>query len=373
MQLIDLKAQYIHINDRINTRINRVLAHGQYIMGPEVTELEERLANYVGVKHVISCANGTYALQLSLMALGIGPGDAVIVPTFTFFASAEAISFVGATPVFVDIDPYSFNISCELLEDTIRKVESLSDLTLKAIMGVDLFGQPADYKTISSIAQKYNLRVIEDAAQGFGGSLNGKIVGSFGDIATTSFFPAKPLGCYGDGGAIFTNNDDYAELLSSLRVHGKGGNKYDNVRIGMNSRLDTIQAAILLEKLDVFPDELRRRNQIAALYDSLLGHYKKIQTPYLNALAKSSWAQYTVLTLSESRNYYINKLKQQGISSAIYYETCMHQQTAFKQLKNQVHDNFPVAERVSQRCFSLPMHPYLADEEIQRVVEVLIQ
>ena len=252
MQFIDLAAQYTHLKDKIDKRIKTVLDHGKYIMGPEVFELEEKLAEYVGVKHAITCANGTDALQLSLMALDIKKDDAVFCPTFTFFATAEAIAFCQATPVFVDSDAETYNICPENLELQIKKIIKEGKLKPKAILAVDLFGLPANYPELEKIAKKYDLKLIEDAAQGFGGEINGKRAGSFGDLATTSFFPAKPLGCYGDGGAIFTDNDEYAGLLRSYRVHGKGKDKYDNVRIGMNSRLDTIQAAILLEKLAEF-------------------------------------------------------------------------------------------------------------------------
>ncbi|WP_318485085.1 DegT/DnrJ/EryC1/StrS family aminotransferase, partial [Photobacterium leiognathi] len=249
MQFIDLAAQYQHLKNKIDARIHKVLDHGHYIMGPEVFELEEKLAEYVGVKHAITCANGTDALTLAMMALDIKEGDAVFCPTFTFFATAETIAFASATPVFVDSDENTFNICPIDLEKRIQHVIAEGKLVPKAIVSVDLFGLPANYPEIEKIAEKYNLKLIEDAAQGFGGSINNKKAGSFGDIATTSFFPAKPLGCYGDGGAIFTNNDEYAELIKSYRVHGKGTDKYDNVRVGVNSRLDTIQAAILLEKL----------------------------------------------------------------------------------------------------------------------------
>ena len=258
MQFIDLAAQYQSLKEKIDARIQTVLEHGKYIMGPEVQELEQNLSEYVGVKHTVSCANGTDALTLALMVFDIKPGDAVFCPTFTFFSTAETIAFEGATPIFVDSDEYTFNICPIDLEKRIEKVLAEGKLKPKAIIAVDLFGLPADYPALRKIADKYDLKIIEDAAQGFGGEINGKRAGSFGDIATTSFFPAKPLGCYGDGGALFTDNDVYAELLSSYRVHGKGKDKYDNVRIGMNSRLDTIQAAILLEKLSVFPQELVR-------------------------------------------------------------------------------------------------------------------
>lgn len=354
MQFIDLAAQYKHLKTKIDKRIQDVLDHGKYIMGPEVQELEEKLAEYVGVKHAITCANGTDALTLAMMVLNIEKGDAVFCPTFTFFATAEVIAYEGATPVFVDSDEATFNICPVDLEKRIQATIAEGKLTPKAIIAVDLFGLPANYPEIQKIANKYNLKLVEDAAQGFGGSINGKQAGSFGDIATTSFFPAKPLGCYGDGGAIFTNNDEYAELVKSYRVHGKGSDKYDNVRIGMNSRLDTIQAAILLEKLAEFPTELINRNKAADNYErTLAGTYKTPQVPkgYI-----SSWAQYTLV--SDNRDAEMAKYKEQGIPTMIYYGTCMHQQTAFKQL-SYTDEAFPIASKLAGSVFSLPMHPYI--------------
>jgi dTDP-4-amino-4,6-dideoxygalactose transaminase len=361
MQFIDLQAQYQHLKPRIDARIQKVLAHGKYIMGPEVQELEKKLADYVGVKHVITCANGTDALTLSLMALDIQPGDAVFCPTFTFFATAEVIAFAKATPVFVDSDQHTFNICPTDLEKQIKNVIKEGLLQPKVIIAVDLFGLPANYPELERIAKKYNLKLVEDAAQGFGGEINGKKAGSFGDIATTSFFPAKPLGCYGDGGAVFTNDDEYAALIKSYRVHGKGKDKYDNVRIGMNSRLDTIQAAILLEKLAEFPQEFVNRNKAARQYNEELSNtYQLPQVPegYL-----SSWAQYTLV--DENRDAVMAEYKKQGIPTMIYYATCLHQQTAFKALGYK-EGSFPVAERLSKQVFSLPMHPYLKIEGLTK-------
>jgi dTDP-4-amino-4,6-dideoxygalactose transaminase len=369
MQFIDLAAQYQHLKARIDKRIQNVLDHGQYIMGPEVQELEKKLAEYVGVTHAITCANGTDALTLALMALEIGEGDAVFVPTFTFFASAESVAYAKATPVFVDSDEATFNICPIDLEKRIQKVIAEGKLTPKAIMAVDLFGQPANYPEIQKIADKYNLKIIEDAAQGFGGSISGKNAGSFGDIATTSFFPAKPLGCYGDGGAIFTNNDEYAELIKSYRVHGKGSDKYDNVRIGMNSRLDTIQAAVLLEKLAEFSQELINRNNLAGGYEARLS--KSFNTPKVPRDYVSSWAQYTLVAQStEQRKSLLTQLKAKGVPGVIYYGTCMHLQTAFRQL-GYVDGEFPVAEKLASCVFSLPMHPYMKSQAQQGVVKAL--
>ncbi|WP_076411036.1 DegT/DnrJ/EryC1/StrS aminotransferase family protein [Shewanella sp. UCD-KL12] len=361
MQFIDLAAQYQHLKTRIDNRIQTVLDHGKYIMGPEVAELESELAKYVGVKHAITCANGTDALQLCMMVMDIKEGDAVFCPTFTFFASAEVIAFANATPVFVDSDASTFNICPVDLEKRIQAVLEEGKLTPKAIMAVDLFGLPANYPEIQKLADKYGLKLIEDAAQGFGGEINGQRAGSFGDIATTSFFPAKPLGCYGDGGAVFTNNDEYASLLKSLRVHGKGSDKYDNVRIGMNSRLDTIQAAVLLEKLAVFPEELVSRNQAAEAYQAKLA--SKFNLPQVPEGYVSSWAQYTLL--DENRDAVMADYKAKGIPTMIYYGTCMHQQTAFNHLGYQEGD-FPVAEQLSAQVFSLPMHPYL-DSDLHNI------
>ncbi|MBV1880756.1 MAG: DegT/DnrJ/EryC1/StrS family aminotransferase [Pseudomonadales bacterium] len=367
MQFIDLAMQYQYLKKRIDARIEQVLSHGAFIMGPEVFELEHRLAEYVGVKHAITCANGTDALQLSLMVLGIKPGDAVFCPTFTFFATAEVIALVGATPVFVDVDKSTFNICPLDLEKQIERVIAEGKLKVKAIISVDLFGLPANYSELDRIAKEYELKLIEDAAQGFGGELNGKKSGSFGDIATTSFFPAKPLGCYGDGGAVFTDSDEYAELLRSFRVHGKGQDKYDNVRIGMNSRLDTIQAAILLEKFAEFSFELDARNNIASAYtEALKGNYRIPNIPegYL-----SSWAQYTLV--SEKRDCIMAKLKRQEIPTAIYYGRCMHQQAAFASLGYKDGD-FKVAESLSRYVFSLPMHPYMSADQIDLVTQALV-
>lgn len=354
MQFIDLEAQYKHLKEKIDTRIHKVLDHGKYIMGPEVFELEAKLAEYVGVKHCITCANGTDALTLAMMVLDIKAGDAVFCPTFTFFATAETIAFANATPVFVDSDEATFNICPVDLERQIQKVISDGKLIPKAIIAVDLFGLPANYPEIEKLAKKYNLKLIEDAAQGFGGSINGQMAGSFGDIATTSFFPAKPLGCYGDGGAIFTNNDEYAELLKSLRIHGKGTDKYDNVRIGVNSRLDTIQAAILIEKLIEFPKELVSRNKAADDYKHELS--SKFITPQVPTGFFSSWAQYTVRC--DKRNESMDEFNNNDIPTMVYYRTCMHQQSAFSSLGYTIGD-FPIAEKLSEQVFSLPMHPYL--------------
>lgn len=330
MEFRDLKAQYQHLKYDIDKAVQQVMQEGNFISGHQVTELEEQLADYVGVKHCITCGNGTDALVLALLAWNIGAGDAVFVPDFTFFASAEAPAFLGATSVFVDVDDRTFNISPEDLENAIQEVLKEGKLTPKVIIAVDLFGQPAEYPKILEIAKKYNLLVLEDGAQGFGGAIGEQRACSFGDIATTSFFPAKPLGCYGDGGAVFTDNDEWAELIRSLCVHGKGQNKYDNVRIGMNSRLDTMQAAILQVKLQVFKKfELGRVNEIAKQYSKQLQEF--VTVPKVLDGYSSSWAQYSILTKDEKeREQLLERLKKQGIPTMVYYRKTMGEQTAFK-------------------------------------------
>ena len=371
MEFIDLKAQYKELKTEIDANIQKVLAHGRYLMGPEVGELEQQLAEYVGVKHCITCANGTDALHMVLMAWGIKEGDAVFVPTFTFMSTAEVASLVGATPVFTDIDLKTFNMDAASLEQQIEKVIAEGKLTPKAIIPVDLFGQPADYNKILPIAKKYNLLVLEDGAQGFGGNINGKMACSFGDAATTSFFPAKPLGCYGDGGAIFTDDDELAQLLVSIRIHGKGKEKYDNVRIGLNSRLDTIQAAILLPKLKAFKEyELQKRNEVAAAY--IKGLSGKYVTPTVLTGFTSSWAQYTLLLdNSEQRAELQAKLQEAGIPSMVYYPKCLHQQTCYAALGYKT-GSLPNAERASQGVLSLPMSPWIKAEEQEKIINRLL-
>ena len=370
MQFIDLKSQYENLKDEINTNIQNVLNSGQYMMGDYIQQLEKELAEYVGVKYCVTCANGTDALQLALMAWNIKQGDAVFVPSFTFYSTAEVVSLVGATPIFIETDPKTFNMDSNHLEKAIKDIISEGKLTPKVIIPVDLFGQPADYNQIINIAHKYNLYVLEDGAQGFGGSINEKMACSFGDIATTSFFPAKPLGCYGDGGALFTDSEEFYQLLISLRVHGKGTFKYDNVRVGMNSRLDTIQAAILLPKLHAFKEyELDKRNQYAKLYTECLKEY--VKTPYVPNGYVSSWAQYTILLNSEDeRNYLQQKLKEKDIPTMIYYPTPMHKQSVYKDYSFHL-DELKKCEAISKTCLSLPMHPYLDNETIVNIVNIL--
>jgi len=366
---IDLQAQQRVIYPRLMERIRRVLAHGQYILGPEVTELEEQLARYVGVKHAVSCSSGTDALLMALMAYGVGPGDAVFAPTFTFIATAEVIQLVGATPVFVDIDPVTFNMDPLSLEERIIEVEknrSASNLTPRGIIPVDLFGQPADYEPINTLAQEHGLFVLEDAAQSFGATYGGRRAGSLAGVAATSFFPAKPLGCYGDGGAIFTDNDEVARRLRSIRVHGQGENRYDHVVIGICGRLDTIQAAVLLTKLEIFEEEVPARQEVATRYLQALAGL--VDTPGVSPHCTSVWAQFSVQ--SDDRAALQQRLQQAGIPTAIYYPKPLHLQEAFAHLRYQAGD-FPVSERIAGRIFSLPMHPYLSAATQERIVAVM--
>ena len=359
----------MHHKDAIDAAIAQVLEDGAYIMGPQVQLLEERLAAYVGRKHCVTCSNGTDALTLPLMAEGIGPGDAVFTTAFTFFATAEVIALAGATPVFVDIDPDTYNIDCQKLQEAVEKIAAEGKCKPKAVIPVDLFGLPCDFDGVDAVARKFNLLVIEDGAQGFGGSYHGRRVGSLGAYSTTSFFPAKPLGCYGDGGAVFTDDDTKAQLLRSLRVHGKGADKYDNVRIGLNARLDTIQAAILHCKLDLFPGELDARDAAAARYTEHLAGL--VKTPVVPTGWTSSWAQYTVLLPADTdRAAVMERMKQDGIPTMIYYGNPMHLQKAFASLG--YHEGgFPETEKACKRVLSLPMHPYITTEEIDAVCESL--
>jgi dTDP-4-amino-4,6-dideoxygalactose transaminase len=366
MQFRDLVKQYNVLKPAIDMAMTDTAASGGYIMGKPVKELEAELAEYVGSKHCITCGNGTDALTLALKAWNIKEGDAIFVPDFTFFASAEVISMEGATPVFVDVDSVTFNIDPVSLEEMIQKTIQGGKLTPKAIVTVDLFGLPADYFAVKEIADKYNLLILEDGAQGFGGSINGRMACTFGDISTTSFFPAKPLGCYGDGGAIFTDNDEWAEIINSLKVHGKGSFKYDNVRIGMNSRLDTMQAAILKPKFKAFREyEVTDINKAASLYTEKLKGL--VKTPVVPKGYYSSWAQYTIqLENREQRDGLQSYLKENGIPSMVYYPNPMHKQTAYKDLGYKEGD-FPVTEVLCSTVLSLPLHPYISEDDISQV------
>ncbi len=368
MEFRDLKAQYDKYKDEIDSAIQEVINNTNFIGGKEVNMLEQRLAEYVGVKHCITCANGTEAMTLLMMAWDIKEGDAVFVPDFTFFSTGEVVSFRGATPIFVDVDRDTFNIDTKKLENAINKVINEGKLVPKVIIPVDLFGLPANHIEIEKIAMKYNLKVLEDAAQGFGGSIYGKRTCSFGDAATTSFFPAKPLGCYGDGGAIFTNDDELAELLNSLKVHGKGDNKYDNVRIGVNSRLDSIQAAVLNVKLTAFIEhELEDVNRIYKLYTEKLKGI--VETPVIPVGYVSSFAQYSIkLKNKEERDRLQAKLKEEGIPSMVYYAKPMHKQDAFAELSYDDKD-FEVTNELCHIVLSLPMHPYMSDLNVQNITK----
>jgi len=371
MEFIDLKAQYKAMEKEINAAIQNVLNHSGFIMGKEVAEFEGQLKEYVGSKYCVTCANGTDAMVMVLMAWDIKEGDAVFVPSFTYMSTAEVVSLRGATPVFVDIDIDTFNIDVESLEIAIKNVISKGELNPRAIIPVDLFGLPADYDKIIPLAKKYGLLVLEDGAQGFGGTLNGKRACSFGEASTTSFFPAKPLGCYGDGGAVFTDDEELYSILSSIRVHGKGSDKYDNIRIGLNSRLDTLQAAILLPKLKAFRDfEMDLRQEWADMYSELLTDAVKV--PVIPEGFSSSYAQYTIMLENEERrNIVQSKLKENDIPSMVYYQKPLHLQTAYSHLRY-ADGSLPQSESASRRVLSLPMHPYLSEESIESVVSIIL-
>ena len=371
MQFIDLGAQYRTLKSKIDARIGAVLNHGQFIMGPEVAELEQRLAEFVGVKHCLTCANGTDALQLLYMAYGIGTGDAVFCTDITMIATIEPACMLGATPVFCDIEPDTYNISASSLERQIQAVQAEGKYHPKAVVAVDIFGNPCDYEAIEAVCKKHGLILIQDSAQSFGSSYRGKRCGSFGDSAITSFFPAKPFGCYGDGGATFTDDDSIASLCESLRIHGKGpGGKYSNVRIGVNSRLDTIQAAILLPKLEIFPSELERRQTAADYYNEAFSG--KFATQSIAEGSRSTYAQYVLLAGdSAERDAAIGRLNAAGIPNMVYYPAPMHSLPVFGQA-NHYGEAFPNATGYCARTFSLPFHPYLTKEEQDRVISVVL-
>ena len=384
MDFIDLKTQQTRIKETLNNNIQNVLAHGNYIMGPEIKQLEAKLAAYTKTKHAISCASGTDALLMALMAYGVKPGDAIFTTPFTFIATAEVIALLGATPIFVDIDPKTYNIDPAKLSLAIKALKNNDPssyplpithnplpIVPKGIIPVDLFGLLADYEAINNIAKENGLFVVEDAAQSFGANYKDKMSCAFGNIACTSFFPAKPLGCYGDGGMCFTDNDQLADKMNSIKVHGKGSDKYDNIRIGINGRLDTLQAAILLAKFDIFPEEVELRQIVAQRYTNLLSHYPSPITPYLPSGARSAWAQYSLLAKDEDhRTTVLKKLQENKIPSAIYYPKPLHMQTAFAYLGYKKGD-FPVSEDCANRIFSLPMHPYLTADEQTKIVKVI--
>ena len=365
MQFIDLAAQQKLIRPQLEAAILRVLDHGQYIMGPEVKEFEAGLREFTGAAHALTCANGTDALTLVLMAWGIGPGDAVFVPSFTYVATAEAPAQLGATPFFVDVCEDTFNIDPQSFKQAVIDCRKLG-LNSAAVIAVDLFGQPADIDSLTAIAHAENVKVLVDGAQSFGARFRGRTVGSMGDATTTSFFPAKPLGCYGDGGAIFTQNPELAETLDSLRLHGKGSEKYDNVRVGLNSRLDTIQAAILIEKLKIFPKEIEQRNHFADLYANYLAQY--VRTPFVISGATSTWAQYTLVV--EDRDKIKNHLYKSNIPSQIYYPKALSQQDGYSHFPS-VSTGLEISQTLPSKVLSLPMHPYLEEKFISNVGSVL--
>ena len=383
MQFIDLRAQQRAIYPQILEGIKRVLAHGQYIMGPEIRDLECKLAAYVGTKHAISCSSGTDALLMALMAYGIGPGDAIFTTPFTFVATAEVISLLGATPVFVDIDPVTFNLDPAKLELALQALKAhdpavyplpVNHQTVvpRGMIPVDLFGLPADYDRINAMAQAHGLFVIEDAAQSFGAEYHGRKSCSLAEIACTSFFPAKPLGGYGDGGMCFTDDDNLADIMRSVRIHGQGAHQYDNVRIGINGRLDSLQAAILLAKFQIFPGEVKLRQQIAARYSQLLSAADlQVTSPQVPPGSSSVWAQYSILSRDKDHRVALQaSLQQAGIPTAIYYPKPLHLQEAFAGLGYRKGD-FPVSESQAERIFSIPMHPYLKKADQEHIVAII--
>ena len=369
IDFIDLKAQQRRIRASLDSRIAEVMNHGAYIMGPEIAELEEKLARYVGVKHCVACASGTDALLMPLMAYDIGPGDVLFTSPFTFIATAEVVALLGATVVFVDIDPQTYNIDPEKLDAAIQRfLKSNSGKKARGIIPVDLFGQTAEYDPIEAIAKKHGLFVLQDAAQSFGATYKGRKAGSSGNVGATSFFPAKPLGCYGDGGAVFCNDDSMMEKLRSIRVHGQGSDKYNNIRIGINGRLDSLQAAVLLAKLEIFDEEIGLRNTVASRYAEKLKN--KVTTPFVHKDCMSVWAQYSILT--EHRDEMLKKLKSRGVPTAVYYPKPLHLQDAFGSLGCKRGD-FPISERIADRIFSVPMHPYLSEEDQDYIVKAIVE
>ncbi|HAY46322.1 MAG TPA: aminotransferase DegT [Gammaproteobacteria bacterium] len=363
---IDLQTQYKKHQAEIQASINAVLEHGRYIMGPEIARLESELQIFTGVEHAIACASGTDALLLALMSAGVGKGDAIYTTPYTFFATAEVISLVGATPVFVDVDPTTYNIDPIALVKSITQTTDTGKLKPKGIIPVDLFGQPADYDSINTLAAEHDLFVIQDAAQSFGATYKGDRTCSNTPLAATSFFPAKPLGCYGDGGAVFTNDADVARTLKSIRVHGEGQDKYDNIRLGLNARMDSIQAAVLIEKMKFYETEIELRQRVANRYSELLKNH--VNTPVIANDCTSVWAQYSIT--SENREALRIALSDEQIPTAMYYPTPIHLSTAYAHLNHKIGD-FPISEKLSQTMFSLPMHPYLGEDQIDRICGII--
>ena len=364
---IDLQAQRRRLGAPLEAAIKAAVEGGQWILGPQVAQFEKDIAAWTGVKHAIACANGTDALLLILRAWGIGPGDAVFVPAFTFAASAEVVALAGAAPVFVDVLSDTFNMDPASLETAIAQVKKDGALKPKAVMPVDLFGQPADYRALEPIARAEGLKLLCDTAQGFGGLLDGKRTGAIGDAAATSFFPAKPLGCYGDGGACFTNDDDLKDRLLSLRMHGQGSDRYEHVQVGMNSRLDTIQAAILIEKLKIFDDEIEKRNAVARRYNDAFAGSNRIKTPVVIDGAVSTWAQYTLQVADRAK--FQAGLKEKGVPTAVYYPIPLSRQRAYAAYPSAP---TPVSEALSGHVVSLPMHPYLEPATQDRIIAAVL-
>lgn len=364
LAFIDLEEQRHRIAERVNQRIAAVLDHGKFILGPEVSLLEEQLAQRAGVGNAITCSSGTDALTLPLLAWEIGPGDAVFVPSFTFTATAEVVALLGATPVFCDVNPTTYNLDVDSLHSAIDAVASEGILRPRVVMPVDLFGQPASSPTLNRLAAEYGLRILTDAAQSFGAKIDGDPVGQFGDATATSFFPAKPLGCFGDGGAVFTNDDELADVLRSIRVHGKGADKYDTVRIGLNARLDTIQAAVLLSKLEIFDDELDNRATVAKRYSQGLGN--AVSLPRLETGRTSAWAQYTIRIAA--RDELAAALRKSGVPTAVYYPRPLHEQPAYRDGVT-APGGCPVASDLAREVLSLPMHPYLNPVDQDWIIE----
>lgn len=365
---IDLAAQQKRLRSGIDAAVDRVLDEGKYIMGPQVAQFERELAAFCGAKHALSCANGTDALQLALMALGVGKGDAVFVPAFTFAATAEIVPFVNATPVFVDVDPRTFNMDAESLKRAITHARQ-EGLRPACVIPVDLFGLPADYDVLIAIAREEGMHVVGDSAQGFAGTYKGKRTGALCDVTTTSFFPAKPLGCYGDGGALFTEDADIAALIDSFRVHGKGTDKYNNDRLGLNSRLDTLQAAILLEKLSVYEEEIETRQKVAARYDEGLSDL--FETPFIPEGLISVWAQYTLKMKDEAARTQLQaRAKNAGVPTMVYYPVPLHRLNAYKDFPRDP-DGLAISEDLATRVVSLPMHPYLDDETQSQIIRAV--
>lgn len=366
MQFIDLGAQRERIREKLRVAMESVVDDGRYILGPQVAEFEKQIAAYVGTRHAIACANGTDALLLPLLASGIGPGDAVFVPSFTFAATAEVVALAKAVPVFIDIDPDTYNIDIASLEAAIAMIKAEGKLKPRAIIPVDLFGLGADYEAITAIAEREKLLVIEDAAQAIGGSVNGKMCGSFAKVGSTSFYPAKPLGCYGDGGAMFTNDDEFAERLRSFAFHGKGETQYDNIHVGLNSRLDTLQAAILIEKLAILEDEMEARQKVAQRYRD--GLHNVVKVAHIPEGSRSAWAQYAIET--PHRDALKAHLQEQGIPTVIYYVKPLHQQVAYAH-HPVAPGGLPVSESLPERILCLPMHPYLTAQDQDRIIAAI--